>query len=215
MVYSAGTWTISNGTFNITVSISTPTTYNIELGLLVGGRIFYDDGSNEATYTFYNSNYNVISTQTISGLANAVWYSIVGTPTKDRWYVYDSTLKNLIQYGKNDTYIGTSDGIGKGKTNTNTALTYTDWEPTSMFTYIQTMRTNKVGGCNDWYIASKAEQEKLRTSGLVAWYDSNYIWSSVETSTIGAYQWGYYDIMWFRDHNKRDTNGCCFGTRSF
>lgn len=129
--------------------------------------------------------------------------------------MYNSTLKESVQWGKRGTSIGiTSDGIGKGKTNTATALKKTGWESSSIFAYIQTMRNNKVGDCDDWFIASKAEQDKLKASGLVDWYSNYYIWSSVESEADYAYYWRNDNNFWI-DEFKQFAKPYCFGARAF
>ncbi len=177
---SSGSWTKSTLNCKDKYMVSNITITPPPPPMLVGGRIYYDDGDNGATYTFYDANGNVISDTSISGLANAVSYNISGTPTKDRFYVFNNNLQTNKRWGKNGTSIsGTLDGIGKGKVNTNICLATTGWESDSIFTYIQTWNTNNLNGCNDWYIASNAEQDKLKSSNLVNWYSSNHIWSSV------------------------------------
>ena len=195
----------------------------------IGGRIFYDDGGNGATYTFYDANKNVITNQTVTSLANAVYYKVSGTPTKDRWYVYDNTTHTTggvpvtggITYGwmgwdKNMRgAIGiTTDGIGRGKTNTATALAFTsDWGNNDIWGYIKNCNNDNLNGCNDWFIMSQAEQDKLRASGLVNWYSSEYIWSSVERSDNYAYNWYHYGSNW--NSNSKDDNYGAFAGRSF
>lgn len=103
----------------------------------IGGKIFYDAGDNGATYTFYDSNGNIIKDTSISGLQNAVSYRVGGTPTKDRFYVvYPSILNDgkyvywgfyrnadISQTGGN--IVNTGAALGKtGKTNTRDILDY-------------------------------------------------------------------------------------------
>ena len=150
--------------------------------LSIGGRIFYDNGDNGATYIFYDATDNIVAYDgTITSLSNATQYSIIGTPTKDRFYVYDTTYNlSAGTWGKFNITTGiTADTIGSGKTNTATMMSMNP--DGTMWTWLRdTVNANSTGGCNDWYIGSMAEQNKLRTSGLVDWYSSNNIWSSVE-----------------------------------
>ena len=102
----------------------------------IGGKIFYDAGDNGATYTFYDSNGNVINDTSISGLQNAVKYKVEGTPTKDRFYaVYPSMLNsgNPVYWGfrynadiksSGGNLVNTGTGIGTGKTSTQAILNY-------------------------------------------------------------------------------------------
>ena len=193
-------------------------------GLPIGGRIFYDDGDNSATYTFYDASGNVIAyngTNPETVLENAVSYEVSGTPTQDRFYVFNNELVTSKQWGKSGTSIGiTYGGIGFGKSNTQTALQQSGWEEDSIFQYIMDSNTNKLNGCNDWYIGSKAEQDKLRavesTVGI-DWYSSYYIWSSVEYSDTKVYSWPYYDTTWAAVLKKYTYLGIygCFAQRSF
>ena len=106
--------------------------------LLVGGKIFYDAGDNGATYTFYDSNGNVINDTSISGLQNAVSYTVEGTPSSDRFYaVYPSMLNsgNGVYWGfyrnadikpSGGNIVNTGTAIGTGKTATQAILNYID-----------------------------------------------------------------------------------------
>mgnify|MGYP003301711216 CR=1 FL=1 len=180
--------------------------------LRVGGRIFYDNGSNGATYTFYDS--NIISTQTIAGLANAYYYTISGTPTKDRWYVYDSsTMSGLWGYSAWGPM--TSNSIGSGKTNTATVLSKGTPANNYAWKLIYDSRNNSLNGCNDWFCASMAEQDKLRASGLVDWYTKSRIWSSVDNAQATAMMWDYAYSYWGNGMDKIRTNALMFPARSF
>lgn len=189
---------------------------NADYRLPVGGRIFYIDSDNGATYKFWDSNDNVLSTQTVAGLANATKYQVIsGVPSSDKFYVYNPTLENWRAWGKSGTLIDiTTDGIGKGKTNTNTALAQSGWETGTIFSYIQYCRAMSVGSCDDWYIGSVAEQDQLRQSGLVNWYSvaTIQIWTSVEETAQSAYTWINNRTAVF----DKSSNMCrCFAMRSF
>lgn len=172
-------------------------------GLLpVGGRIFYIHNDNGATYTFYDSNHNELPTQTVAGLANAAWYTKTGTSTADKFYVYDTTGLFTGTWGMLGIETGINgNAIGSGKVNTNTYLTnYASSIMGTMWTAIVNKRTNLVGGCSDWYIGSMAEQDCLRNSSLVNWFNSYNIWSSCESigsySDEDAYVWVADVINW-------------------
>ena len=104
----------------------------------IGGKIFYDAGDNGATYTFYDSNGNVINDTSISGLQNAVSYTVEGTPSSDRFYaVYPSMLNsgNGVYWGfyrnadiksSGGNIVNTGTAIGTGKTATQAILNYID-----------------------------------------------------------------------------------------
>lgn len=192
--------------------------------LPIGGRIFYDDGDNGVTYTFYDVNNNeVVYDGTISSLANATQYTVSRTPIKDRFYVFNNEVATSKQWGKYGAKIGIdTDGIGLGKTNTLTALQQGAWEFNSIFTYITDCNANEVGGCTDWYIGSKAEQNKLRVVEAdfgIAWYERNsgiYMLSSVEKSNTYAYRWDANNSYW-GEISKSSALGLnsCFAMRSF
>jgi len=201
--------------------------------LPIGGRIFYDNGDNGATYKFYDSSMNELTNQTVSGLANAVYYTVRGTVESDRWYVYDNTTHTDTIQGKSVTFTGglssdvlcggyyntttgvTSNTIGSGKTNTQTVVNMgvpTDYTP-NIWGYIKYCIDNRLNGCDDWFIASTAEQEQLRSSALVTWYNSNYIWASVEHSSTYASRWHYGNQYW--SSGKKSIGFCAFACRSF
>jgi len=206
---------IMNGT--VTVKCESEITY-----LPVGGRIFYIHSDNGATYKFFDASYNEITTITVAGLANAKYYAIVsGTPSADKFYVYDSTngLATNMEWGARGTNVGSSgnppriNSIGSGKTNTakclSTSACFTPYTSgnTTIWKYLRdSINANSVGGCNDWFIGSRAEQDQLRSSGLVNWYSSNYIWSSVEYAADRAYFWLYRYSFWYY-FNKDNQNG--------
>lgn len=209
--------------------------------LPLGGRIFYDDGDNGATYKFYDASGNEIAysganPETV--LANATQYEVSGTPTKDRFYVFDNTshttgnrtatngLVTNIYWGYyNKTTGATTNTIGSGKTNTNKILGITDTSEykDGIFKYIKACNDENLNGCNDWYIGSNAEQDKLRevasTFGITWWYTSKCLWSSVEYSNMSAshaYIWNYTKGDW-RYYNKYDIYNYygCLAMRSF
>ena len=104
----------------------------------IGGKIFYDAGDNGATYTFYDSNGNVINDTSISGLQSAVSYKVEGTPSFDRFYaVYPSILNSRypVYWGfyynadiksSGGNIVNTGTAIGTGKTATQAILNYID-----------------------------------------------------------------------------------------
>lgn len=206
--------------------------------LPIGGRVFYDDGDNGATYTFYDASGNKITDTSISGLANATQYSVIGTPTKDRFYVFDNTshttggktassgLVASLYWGYYRITTGaTSNSIGSGKSNTNNILAITDTSEyaDSIFKYIKACRDANLNNCNDWFVLSMAEHDKLNRSGLAdGWYWSSNvqnIWSSVEDEDDSeeGYYWFYDrkadDGSWYS--NDKSIHCYCFAARSF
>ena len=127
-----------NGASVGTASLTTTPAEPSEEQLPIGGAIFYDAGDNGATYTFYDSNGDVISDTSISGLQNAVSYKVSGTPTKDRFYaVYPTRLNggDFVYWGfyrnadiksSGGNIVNTGTAIGTGKTATQAILNYID-----------------------------------------------------------------------------------------
>lgn len=80
------------------------------------------------------------------------------------------------------------------------------------------MRSSNIGGCNDWFIASKAEHDKLNESNLVSWYDTECVYSCVELDESWAYLWYIASGMWettgWKSHGKQYFESC-FGIRAF
>lgn len=196
--------------------------------LPIGGRIYYDNGPNNALYIFYDINYNKITDTSISGLANAVYYSIIGIPTQDRWYVYDNTTHNtgskvttngLIDYINWGYYrLNTHANTSSGKINTQTVLAIVDTSepPYSIFQYIAACNRKQLNGCSDWFIPSMSEQNILRASGLVTWYSDKSIWSSNDYDKSYAYQWVYNQSGWdYLSKSPNASSGCAFAARSF
>lgn len=171
--------------------------------LPIGGRIFYIDPSdNGATYSFYNNNGSKITNQTVSGLANAAYYSVSGTPTKDKFYAYctnDGTPTGSILIGSSLQWGGqgesqgtTADTIGSGKTNSATLVNKLGNTSGTIWYWIKnTLNQALKNGCNDWFIGSKAEMDQLRTSGTsgASAFNNDYLWTSVEYSGSYAYKW--------------------------
>ena len=67
--------------------------------LRVGGVIYYDAGDNGATYKFYGENKNELSSY-----SDAYYYSVSGTPTKNRYYVYATNNDGTIKTSDTDLY---------------------------------------------------------------------------------------------------------------
>lgn len=136
-------------------------------------------------------------------------YEAIGA-NKDKFYVYESTTELAISkyWGYfNITTSATGNSIGAGKTNTSTILAITDtseYASGSIWEYIRNMRTNKVNGCDDWFVGCDAEYDQLRSSGTTgaSWFSSKFIWSSREYNSSKAYLW-FYDIPDWRTRGKR------------
>lgn len=139
----------------------------------VGGTIFYIDDTADGEYQFFDANGNTIENVDVGDKPYA--YKVVTPGSKDKYYVYhDELYWGNWTYYKDGTYVyeylGTSEGIGSGKTNTETVMARDNGAyiaadsngiPTIWYQLQQT-RLAKVGNCDDWFIPSRDEAEELR-----------------------------------------------------
>ena len=196
----------------------------------VGGIIFYIDSTADGTYTFYNANGTQVSAPTVGTDCTGWTYEVTGA-SKDKYYVVYNELYTSKRwtYYSNGAYVYTSLGvtaknIGAGKTNTATVMSAdsgayitsdSNGYPTVWY-QIQQMRTNKVGGCDDWFVGSEYELDALRTSGAgssATWFSGNYIWSSSEYSANFARYWNYNNSYW--SSLRKGNYFCVCGVRAF
>lgn len=180
---------------------------------LVGGKIFYiDDTATGATYTFFDSEGDVLTDVRVGDSPYA--YTVSGTPSKDKYYVTRASAVTSKTWtykdgGGNWVYnaLGTTDGIGKGKTNTALVIAadegaYQSYSGT-IWNSLKNINDNSVDGCNDWFVPSKAELEALRTArdrdgnALTTLFSNTYIWSSFEHSALLAWTWTYTGQHWY------------------
>lgn len=188
----------------------------------VGGTIFYIDDTADGEYQFFDVDGNLIENVQVGDRPYA--YKVVSPGSKDKYYIYyDKLYEGLWAYYKSDDYVlkplGTSNSVGSGKTNTevvmakdNGAYTAIDFKGHSTIWHqLQQARLAKVGGCDDWFIPSKYEIEKLRlaiesgniTGGVIAGssyeesiFTYKWIWSSSELSPQSAWCWSCYYQYW-------------------
>lgn len=195
----------------------------------VGGKIFFiDDTAAGATYHFYDSSGNEI--QDISVGDEPTSYSVEGTPTKDKFYVFNNQLltSKVWTYQQDGDWVynllGTSTDVGQGRNNTDIVMAADEGkyvaQSNSIWHYLDIANTtDKPGGCDDWFVPSKDEADKLRLAvdsdgnTLVTWFTNNYIWSSSENNNVAPWYWHYSYQAWSY-YYKNDTNGV-FWTRSF
>lgn len=203
----------------------------------VGGTIFFIDDTADGEYQFFDADGNVIEDVQVGGKPYA--YRIVVPGTKDKYYVYYDKRYKGSWASTHDDYVydfmGTATSIGSGKTNTEILMTKDDGAYVSVdakgkptiWSQLEQVRNEKVGGCDDWFVPSMDEIDELRlaiksgsiTGGAVAgssYYASvfaEYVWSSSEFST--GYTWGWsYRCQCWGDVNRHGKHFVFF-TRAF
>lgn len=142
----------------------------------VGGKIFFIDESSDEVVEFFDQFGDPIENVAVGDTPYC--YRIVrrGESGKDKYYVYHDQLFSSKRwtYYENGEYVynllNTENGIGKGRSNTNKVMTADDGKyitnnsngyATIWYTLKQ-MRDNLYGGCDDWFVPSRAELEELR-----------------------------------------------------
>lgn len=206
---------------------------------LVGGAIFYIDDTVGGAYEFFDVNGNPVENVQVGGRPYA--YRVVSAGSRDKYYVYhDEWFRGVWTYCKDGVYVqeslGTSGSIGSGKTNTETVMSKdggayiaedSNGYPTIWYQLQQT-RLAKVGGCDDWFVPSADEAEKLRLAiksgsimgGAIAGSSYNTsvfagksLWSSSEYSPQYVRLWVYFSQYW--DIDDKDANFPVFFVRAF
>ena len=205
----------------------------------VGGTIFYIDDTADGEYQFFDVDGSLIENVQVGDRPYA--YKVISPGSKDKYYVYyDKLYEGLWTYCKSDDYVleslGTPNSVGSGKTNTevvmakdNGAYIAMDFAGHSTIWHqLQQARLAKVGGCDDWFIPSKYEIEKLRlaiesgniTGGIIAGssyeesiFTYKWIWSSGEYSSQYAWSWGSNGQYWYGSF--KGSNYSVFFTRAF
>lgn len=203
-----GTWvlyTVGDVTISENVSITTVARRQVTTTITlnpIGGRIFYvDSTASGKTYHFFDSNNNELTTQTVSGLSRAVKYTVTGTSSKDKFYAYYSSSSGECYISSTSSDFGPTgmshfslpdcpNGIGNGKSNSASCISKFGQDtgnPT--WAWIITQRKNNSNGCNDWYMGTRAELEKLMTNSSSAKdvFNSYDIWSCTTASGSKVY----------------------------
>lgn len=135
--------------------------WNANKLLSVGGKIYYiDSTASGATYKFFDANLQEV---TASVGSTPVWYSIEGTPTKDKYYIFYENVISGKAWANDSVDIGTS-GYGLGDGRKNTKL----WMEKNSGAYIRSgliwyeiNELNKTSMNNDWYLPSILELSYL------------------------------------------------------
>ena len=206
----------------------------------VGGTIFYIDDTADGVYEFFDADGNVIKHVHVGD--KPYYYRVIKKGSKDKYYVYHDEVYNNLKWtycrDKNYVYesLGLPDIIGSGKTNTEKVMAKdggayitTDSNGYSTIWYqLNQVRLERVGGCDDWFIPSSREIEKLRlavksgiiTGGTVARssyaesiFTNKWLWSSSGFSSQCTWSWSCHYQYWGSD-NKR-LNYSVFFARTF
>ena len=206
----------------------------------VGGTIFYIDDTADGTYEFFDASGNPIENVQVGDRPYA--YRVIEKGSEDKYYVYHDEIYDNLRwtYHKGKEYVyrsmGTSESIGSGKTNTEAVMAKgigahiasdSNGLPTIWY-QLQKTRNAGAGGCDDWFVPSKSEVEKLRlaiksgsiTKGIIAGssyntsvFMSRYLRSSSEVSSRHTWYWDYITQSWQYD-TKNNRNSVLF-TRAF
>ena len=207
----------------------------------VGGTIFYIDDTADGIYEFFDAEGNPIKNVQVGD--RPYYYRVIKKGAKDKYYVYhDEVYDNLRwTYCKDKGYVyeslGTSNDIGSGKTNTEKVMakdngvyiTANSNEFPTIWYQLQQIRNAKADGCDDWFIPSKDEVEKLRLvikSGIIAGgavarssyvesvFANKWVWSSSEHSSRSTtWYWSCLSQSW-SDFTK-DYDFSVFFARAF
>lgn len=211
----------STPSVNQSREVDTPTFTFVPDAEIVGGTIFYIDDKADGVYEFYDIQGNVIKNVQVGD--RPYYYKVIIKGSKDKYYVYHDELYKGLTWTyagdcEYDAYkaAGTAACMYSGKTNTDRVMTRSNKaclvaipnKSPTIWHQLQQMNAAKVGGCNDWFIPSIFEIEKLMlaiqsgnvTGGTVAgssYVDSvfatKYIWSSTEAA---SYHGNFSVWMW-------------------
>lgn len=214
----------------------------------IGGTIFYIDDAADGEYEFFDVDGNVIEDVSVGDRPYA--YRVIKRGSEDKYYVYHDRVYNgrwayFISDKRSESRplgvrvnesLGTSTGIGSGKTNTEKVMNKdggayvtkdVEGYPTIWY-QLQQVRDSKAGGCDDWFVPSKGEVEDLRlavesgriSGGEIAGpsygrsvFNNSYVWSSSEFSSKYAWIWDPHCQGWFFCY--KSNNYSVFFVRAF
>ena len=207
---------------------------------LVGGTIFYIDNTADGIYEFFDADGNQIKKVKIGD--RPYYYRVVKKDPADKYYVYHDEVYDGSRWnyrkGRWDVYgaLNTSEGIRSGKANTEKVMSkdsgaYITRDSRGLPTIwyqLQQVRNAKAGNCDDWFVPSKDEIEKLRlavksggvSGGTIAGssyeesiFKKRNIWSSSEYSDQFAWIWDYGYQNWY--YSSMNTSYSVFFARAF
>lgn len=219
-----------------TVITSTPTDLTP-----VGGTIFYIDDTADGVYEFFDADGNRIESVQVGDRPHA--YRVIKKGSKDKYYVYHDEVYDKLEwtYYKGDapvyeSFLGITGYRGSGKTTTEIVMAKdngayitdnSDGCPTIWYR-LQQVRDVKVGGCDDWFVPSEYEMEKLRkailsgsvTGGKIAGssykesiFSRKWLWSSSEDSAQDSWHWSSNGQTWYT--YGKNFNNSVFFARAF
>ena len=194
--------------------------------LPVGGTIFYIDDTSDGVYEFLDVHGNIIESVQVGD--KPYYYRVVEKGSRDKYYIYHDRIYNTLKWTCSKDYdyvyksLDTSNALGSGRINTEIAMTRdngayiaekSDGYPTIWYR-LQQVRGAKAGGCNDWFVPSICEIEKLRkavesravSGGKIAGrsyrtsvFNHTWLYSSSEAFDETVWTWSHYSQHWFSD----------------
>ena len=194
--------------------------------LPVGGTIFYIDDTADGVYEFLDVQGNVIENIQVGD--RPYYYRVVEKGSRDKYYVYHDRIYNTLKWTCSKGYdyvyesLDTSNALGLGRINTEIVMTKdngayiaenSNGYPTIWYR-LQQIRDAKAGGCNDWFVPSICEMEKLRkavesravSGGKIAGrsyrtsvFNHTWLYSSSEAFDETVWTWSHYSQHWFSD----------------
>ena len=206
----------------------------------VGGTIFYIDDTADGEYEFFDADGNQIENVQVGDRPHA--YRVMKEGSKDKYYVYHDEVYDKLEwtYYKGDVPVyeslGTPGYGGSGKPTTEIAMAKdngayitddSDGYPTIWYR-LQQVRDVRVGGCDDWFVPSVYETEKLReailsgsvTGGKIAGscyaesiFNTKWLWSSSENSARDSWHWSSNGQTWYT--YGKNFNNSVFFIRAF
>ena len=206
----------------------------------VGGTIFYIDDTADGEYEFFDADGNRIENVQAGDRPHA--YRVIKKGSKDKYYVYHDDVYDKLEWtyykGNVPVYesLGTPGYGGSGKPTTGIAMAKdngayitdnSDGYPTIWYR-LQQVRDVRVGGCDDWFVPSVYEMEKLRevilsgsvTGGKIAGscyaesiFNTKWLWSSSENSARDSWHWSSNGQTWYT--YGKNFNNSVFFIRAF
>ena len=206
----------------------------------VGGIIFYIDDTAEGMYEFFDADGNQIENVQVGDRPHA--YRVIKEGSQGKYYVYHDEVYDKLEwtYYKGDVPVyeslGTPGYGGSGKPTTEIAMAKdngayitddSDGSPTIWYR-LQQVRDVRVGGCDDWFVPSVYETEKLReailsgsvTGGKIAGssykesvFSKKWLWSSSEDSVRESWHWSSNGQNWYT--YGKNFNNSVFFIRAF